>query len=61
MKTRKNDSLVEFELQNSEMDNITGGTVGYSGGGIVGDYYCAKDKGVVETQQITDWLNCELI
>ncbi|NOU19719.1 MAG: hypothetical protein HOO91_19350 [Bacteroidales bacterium] len=60
METKRNDSLVEFELQSSEMDNVTGGiNWGRSGGIINGDQWCAGDWGDIDTQKAILFLQCE--
>lgn len=46
METKKNDSLVEFELQDSQLNDVMGGQcqkVGLSGPGIYNGLYCEGD------------------
>lgn len=61
MKTEeKNNSLVEFELPNSEMGNVTGGAKwGNSGGHLYGNCWCSGDWGNIERQTIYVHTGCE--
>lgn len=60
METKRNDYLVEFELQNSEMESIYGGSLGYSGGHMFGACWCASDRGNIQTQEMYSHGGCEL-